>query len=304
MQNDGTLDRMDAGEKHGLSISAVSLMLEIPVPTIRSWERRYGIPSPSRTGGRHRRFSIESIGELRDLRDAIAAGRRAGEAAIAIRERARTHIEELDSVKRILDAALVYDPDAIRAALEDAHMLYGLDHVIQWVILPVLRDIGTLWEAGKCDVANEHLASQQIRAWLSKQVALARVDQRIGPLILACGPSDVHTIGLEAFFVILTRRGWSCRLLGAATPTASLVTAVGATKAAGVVVTSHLNVNRRAASESIRAVESMGSVVPFYAGNAFASARNRSRLPGVYLGDDLVVAAKTVDRTIRQGQPA
>ena len=295
---------MGADEKHGLSISAVSLMLEIPVPTIRSWERRYGIPTPSRTGGKHRRFAIDSIAELRDLRDAIASGRRAGEAATAIRLRAKVHTDELDSARKILDAALAYDPDTIRAALEDAHMRHGLDHVIQWIVLPVLRDIGTLWEAGKCDVSNEHLASQQIRAWLTKQVALARVDSSFGPLVLACGPSDVHSIGLEAFYVILTRRGWSCRVLGAATPTASLVAAVRATKPSGVVITSHLNVNRRSAAESLQAVESLGSVPLFYAGNAFAETRNRSGLPGVYLGDDLVSAAETIDRSIRQERTA
>ena len=46
-------------------IAAVSEALDIPIPTIRSWERRYGFPDPSRTSGRHRRYSLAEISQLR-----------------------------------------------------------------------------------------------------------------------------------------------------------------------------------------------------------------------------------------------
>jgi DNA-binding transcriptional MerR regulator len=39
-------------------------MLGIPVPTIRSWERRYGLAVSSRTSGRHRRYDIQDIEDL------------------------------------------------------------------------------------------------------------------------------------------------------------------------------------------------------------------------------------------------
>ncbi|HEX6131851.1 MAG TPA: MerR family DNA-binding transcriptional regulator, partial [Actinomycetota bacterium] len=44
------------GADDRLTIAAVSELLDIPIPTIRSWERRYGFPTPARTGGRHRRY--------------------------------------------------------------------------------------------------------------------------------------------------------------------------------------------------------------------------------------------------------
>src|SRR4051812_44897471 len=39
----------------GLTIQAVSQLLDVPAPTIRSWERRYGVPPTSRSQGGHRR---------------------------------------------------------------------------------------------------------------------------------------------------------------------------------------------------------------------------------------------------------
>ena len=48
-------DHREVAERRPMTIAQVSALLGIPVPTIRSWERRYGFPTPSRTRGRHRR---------------------------------------------------------------------------------------------------------------------------------------------------------------------------------------------------------------------------------------------------------
>ena len=63
-----------------LSIGEVSAILGIPVPTLRSWERRYGFPQPVRTEGGHRRYSDAHLAQLRRIRDGInPGGRRASD---------------------------------------------------------------------------------------------------------------------------------------------------------------------------------------------------------------------------------
>lgn len=282
--------------RSGMSISAVSALLDIPVPTIRSWELRYGVPTPARTGGKHRRYSMAEIRELRTMRDEIAKGRRAADAAKTIKDLAVGEQPGGDLVAAILEAALGFDSDTVRAVLDDAHERMGVEQVVQHVALPVLRDIGTLWEAGKCDVANEHLASQEIRAWMNGHLARGRGKTTKGPLILATGPKDQHTLGLEGFYLILTHRGWTCRVLGARTPTASLVKIVEETEPLAIVLSSHLNSGRRDAAASIRAVADLAPT--FYAGNAFASLKSREGLAGTYLGDDLPVAADRLEAAL------
>src|SRR4051812_27451518 len=80
----GAASRPDAvGEGTGssrLTISSVSSLLGVPVPTLRSWERRYGFPSPARTNGRHRRYAMDEVELLRALRDEITRGHPAREA--------------------------------------------------------------------------------------------------------------------------------------------------------------------------------------------------------------------------------
>ena len=83
------------------------------------------------------------------------------------------------------------------------------------------------------------------------------------------GPKDLHTIGLEAFGVVLARRGWSIRTMGPLTPVDSLVAAVRAAEARAAIVTSQRSVTRRAAVEAVEAVEALPGVRAFYAGAAF-----------------------------------
>ena len=65
-------ERLD--DEARLTIATVSDLLDIPIPTIRSWERRYGFPTPARTQGKHRRYSVAEADQLRLLRDEIARG--------------------------------------------------------------------------------------------------------------------------------------------------------------------------------------------------------------------------------------
>ena len=285
------------GPAGGLSISSVSLMLGIPVPTIRSWERRYGLTVSNRTSGRHRRYDIRDIEYLRQMRDAITAGRRAHEAAREIAAGPRDPRGRRDHIWAILDSAMAFDSDAVREHLQYAVADLGIERTIQSVVLPVLREIGSRWEAGRCDVANEHLASQEVRSWLGAQTG-SRARSPRPPIVLACGPRDLHTIGLEAFSVLLNRRGWRCRVLGAHTPTGSLVATARFCGGRAVVVSSHMNINRRATVESIRAVSELPGMTCFYAGNAFASTAARTGVPGIHLGEDLLAAADLVERKL------
>ena len=284
-------------ELDGLTVSAASQLLGVPAPTIRSWERRYGIARPDRTLGAHRRYDVRALAELRDFRDAVAAGRRPKEAAEFVKKRAAQRAENPMFVERILSAGQNFDPDRIRNTLDSATEQLGLFRAIDLVVLPALREVGALWESGRCDVANEHLASQAIRTWLAGQLQLAKPARTKPIVVLACGPRDLHTIGLEAMFLLLARRGWNCRLLGASTPVGSVVATVRASNAHAAVIASHMNTARKEAVASIAAVAAMGVPV-FYGGNAFVTERARAGVSGTYLGEDLSEAVKVLERSL------
>jgi DNA-binding transcriptional MerR regulator/methylmalonyl-CoA mutase cobalamin-binding subunit len=293
----------DVRDERPLTISEVSTLLGVPIPTIRSWERRYGFAPPPRTPGKHRRYTPAEIEQLRELRDAITRGHPAREAVRLIRERACRRPPRAPELDRFLEAARRLDATGMRQALDAAAERLGVEAAIRDVALAAMRETGARWAAGRCDVAEEHAATQAVRSWLGRHAATTPPPPRRAPtLVLACGPNDLHSIGLEAFGVVLARRGFDVRLLGAMTPIPSLLAAVRASGAVGAVVTAQRRTNRRAAVAALAALAALPGVVAFYAGDAFATASSRKVVPGIYLGDDLVEAAAIVERALGRGR--
>lgn len=279
-------DRGDA-----LSIHEASTLLQVPAPTIRSWERRYGLPTGSRSSGGHRRYTRDDLVVLRRMRDEIAGGRRAADAATVASTAARVspqvYIADIVAAAQRLDAQAVVNP------LELARVTLGLPATIDDVLLPAMREIGSQWEVGRADVAHEHLATTAIQAWLRDQPRRTEVPTRYGPVVLGCGPQDFHTLGLDSIAALLSQRGVDCRNLGARTPVDSMIRAVRQTDAAAVLIVSHLAPGRTSALEVMRAVSQTDTAV-YYAGNAFTSRQSRVGVPGLYLGENLAEAANLI----------
>ncbi len=271
----------------------MSAALGVPGPTLRSWERRYGVPATTRSVGGHRRYFEQDLQQLRLMRDEIARGRKAAEAATVVRGLLAGTGPGAGHVAALLAGSTAMDPALIRRSLDDAAAELGVAAAVDEVLLPGMRQIGAWWEGGRCDIGQEHLTSEVVRGWLSRETASIPVSRTARPVVLACGPRDLHTLGLEALALLLARSGHSCRVLGARTPERALVTAVTATSAVAAVVVSHLASNRRPSVAALHAVAALGCPV-FYGGNAFVLPAARDGVPGTYLGESIAAAAELV----------
>ena len=277
----------------GLSIQAVSDRLGVPAPTLRSWERRYGVPDTPRSPGGHRRYSPEALHQLRLMRDEVALGRRAADAARAVRDMVDPTNRAAARIAEFLAASEAMDPDALRGVLDRAREQLGLASTLDDVLLPGMRQIGHWWQTGRCDIGLEHLTTEVVRGWISRVSAFAPRPEGGRPVLLACGPRDQHTLGLEALAALLAEQRRATRVLGARTPQTTLVTALSATGAAALVLVSHLPTHRRVSVEALRAVAQTRCQI-FYAGNAFVFPAARKGVPGTYLGETLAGAAEVI----------
>ena len=296
MQDGVGLHNVGAGDEDvpvegELSIGAVSRLTGIPAPTIRSWERRHQLPAGRRSASGYRRYTAADVETLTRLRDATAAGRSVAEAAAVLREAAAAPPAHL--VEQLLTAAQQLDPAGVRHELERARRSHGLVLTLEHVVLPALHAIGRDWADGRADVAHEHLLTAAVLAWLAAVGEQAPAPTRPGPVVLACGPEDQHTLSLQAFAVLLAHRGFDCRFLGARTPAGSLALAARTAGAQAVVLASHLDQNRPAALAALRGVADQPWRL-YYAVAAFTDPRWRRGVPGTYLGETLAAAAQQV----------
>ncbi|WP_229054669.1 B12-binding domain-containing protein [Aeromicrobium sp. Leaf350] len=287
----------------GLRIREASELLGVPAVTLRSWELRYGLPMTLRSDGGHRRYTEAALIQLGLMRDEIATGQQASDAA----QRVRVLLDELSPARARIDAVMAgsdrRDSSEIEAVLQESLDDRGLAATLDEVVLPAMRQIGSWWESGRCDVAQEQFTTAVVRGWLARMTTLAPPAASGQQVLLATGPRDMHTLGIEALGAVLRTQGTGCRVLGARTSLRDLAAAVSATEPAAVVIVSHLSTQRRSAIESLISV-SHAECLTFYCGNAFLSPRSRQQVPGVYLGERMVEAASLIQRAVPLALPS
>ena len=287
----------------GLHIYEASKFLGVPAPTLRSWELRYGLPLTLRSPGGPRRYSQAALYQLGLMRDAIAIGQQASDAA----RRVRVLLDEQNPARSRIDGIMAgsdkQDSSAIRAVLEECLFALGLAATLDDVVLPSMRQIGSWWESGRCDVGQEHFTTEVLRKWLAKTTTLAPTPASDRWVLLATGPRDMHTLGMEALAALLVTQGTGCRVLGARTPHRVLAAAVVAASPKAVVIISHLSTQRRSAIESLDILADTGCPT-YYAGNAFLSPMARKGVPGIYLGERMADAAAIIQRELPTGVPS
>jgi methanogenic corrinoid protein MtbC1 len=197
------------------------------------------------------------------------------------------------SIREIVVACADYDPTRVRDELDLTLGATSLGGCVDDVLFPALRQIGSLWQTGQLDLEAERLTSEAIRGWLEVLALRAPEPYDAAPLLLACGPADQHSIGLEALDVLLRHQRQRCRVLGSRTSVRTLTTAMRANQPSAVVIASHLSANRASATQSLRAAAATGAEV-YYAGNAFASVRLRRHVPGTHLNSTLQSACDLI----------
>ncbi|MFB7513029.1 MerR family transcriptional regulator [Streptomyces sp. NPDC056144] len=134
-------------------------------------------------------------------------------------------------------AAVRLDGPAMQDLLEQVIEEYGLVAAWEEVMAPTLHAAGRKWASSEDRyVEVEHLLSWHVSTALRRAAVSGPVSPRATtPVVLACVPTEFHTLPLEALAAGLAERGLPTRMFGAAVPPEALIAAVRRT-GPGVVV--------------------------------------------------------------------
>jgi DNA-binding transcriptional MerR regulator len=256
---------------------------------LRAWERRYGLLVPSRSDGGFRLYSDDDVDRVRRMSDHIADGVSAAEAAtLAVRDALEpTGGAPSPGPEALLDALLRLDDVGANRELDRQLAVLSVEAVVQGTIVPALREIGVRWERGEVSVAEEHFASNVLRARL---LAMARGwDEGLGPIVvLACVPGEQHDLPLVVLGLGLRDRGWRVTFLGADTPIAGVTGVAERVGARAVVLAALEPALVRAAHRELRALAAQQQLV---LGGPGVTKDVATRLGASYLDADLATAA-------------
>ena len=137
---------------------------------LRAWERRYSLLQPTRSPGGLRLYSAHDVERVEAMRQHLAAGFAAAEAAaLALRfEQDTVENSAPPSAARaeLATALAAFDEAAAHAVVDTLLARMSLDALLRDVIVPYLHELGDRWERGEVSIAQEHFASSVLRGRL------------------------------------------------------------------------------------------------------------------------------------------
>lgn len=310
-------DTTSLGAAAVYNIKAVVLETGLKPPTIRAWERRYGLPSPQRTQGGHRQYSQRDIDTLKWLaarqdegmsishaidlwRSLVEKGQDPLGANTLVVDEARriqqpVQGERLDELRSAwIDACKAFDRGQAEAILAQAFSLLPPESVCIEVLQKGLATVGNGWYTGEVTIQQEHFTSALATQKLETLIAATPPPTRPERIIIATAPGDFHTFSPLLLTFMLRRRGFEVVYLGADVPAGELQETIGQAKPQLIIVSAQLLHTAAALLDVSQAID-LNGVMLAYGGLAFNySAELRRRFPGHFLGRELQGAVDVI----------
>lgn len=232
------------------NLKAVVRETGVAADTLRAWERRYGLPEPSRSPSRQRMYSARDLATIRWLTARQAEGLSISRAVALWRSFERDGLDPLEAPGYALPsttpapasqadaptlAALRQDwlracgaleEDAAERALAQAFALYPPEQALLEVLAQGLARIGDLWYSGELGVQQEHFATALAMRRLQTLLAAAPPPSRPRRLLVACAPGEQHAFAALLITLLMRRRGWPVVYLGENLPVDELAGAL------------------------------------------------------------------------------
>ncbi len=287
------------------NIQAVTRKTGVPSPTIRAWERRYGLPRPSRSAGRQRLYSEADVRFIGWMRERTAEGMSAARAAALWADTGGqaptpppfggSHPPD-DLAHEFVAAVMAHDLTRAELAINGAFALYDLETACTRVIQPALEDIGDRWHRGEVEVATEHLATSVIRGVLGSLLRLVGYDRGERLALVAGAPGERHDLGAQMLALFLARRGLRVLFLGGDVPADSLARMTQQLHPAVVTLSAASPETAATPAETARLLALLPSPpLVVFGGQAFVRWPELiPTVPATFVGNDASIAAQQV----------
>ena len=212
--------------------NAAAAMLGVSPNTLRSWERRFGFPEPTRTAGGHRQFDLAEIEALRaayeetqNISSAISVARQRGSGPA--------------SPARLRSAFQRFDEDAVSRLLEESLAVRSVERTIEEVLLPSVEALDRDRDA---PMTPEYgFAWRYATGWMAATQRIAPPASRAeGVLIFdASRPPEADALHAQALELVVRRAGLRTLTLNADCDPSRLSHAISALDPRAVVLTGH-----------------------------------------------------------------
>ncbi len=287
------------------TIRRVAELTGVREPTLRAWERRYGVLAPTRSEAGYRLYDDEDLDRIRAMQALVQVGWAPRQAAQEVLRRARARAAAASQQAGdvpfgpLRRAAADLDEAAVRRIVEEQFRRGSFEEVVDDWLMPALYAIGDDWAAGRLSVVGEHLVAHAAHRQLAAAYdAAAR--ETMAPAVLVGLPGEaVHELGAFAFAVAARRAGLAATYLGSL-PAPEWLVAVERERAACVVLAVPREAHLAALAEVVDALQHAAPLVRIAAGGRF---QDQAPEPTDPLGHRIGPAADRLARMLAAASP-
>ena len=192
--------------KTKFSIKDLENLSGIKAHTIRIWEKRYSLLQPSRSDTNIRAYNLESLKKLLNISFLYEHGYKISkiasldkkELASKVAELAKSNEEE-HSIVKFKMAMFQFDQQLFAATYQELSQSRTFPEIFQTIFIPLLNELGILWQTGTIDPCHERFVSEMI-----KQKIIVNIENQYPQNTLVDPPTfalflpykEIHDIGL------------------------------------------------------------------------------------------------------------
>ena len=219
--------------KVNFSIKDLENLTGIKAHTIRIWEKRYNLLSPNRSDTNIRNYSLLSFQKLLNISFLNNNGFKISKIAELDEEQIPIKVREIASRAKVEDHAI----NALKMAMInfDQVLFYStynnllenktFSEIFYSVFLPLLNEIGLLWQTNTITPAHEHFLTVHMKQKIllnTERLQLLEPKPVSKTFVLFLPENEIHDIGLLFINYQLRGKGYHTIFLGESVPMESL----------------------------------------------------------------------------------
>lgn len=219
--------------KTSFSIKDLENLTGIKAHTIRIWEKRYNLLQPNRTDTNIRNYSVGSLQKLLNVSFLNSKGYKISKIAkmesfeipTLVREIASKGEQKHHAINAFKMAMLHFDQTLFYTTYNNLLQENTFKEIFYSVFIPLLNEIGVLWQTDTINPAHEHFISTLIKQKVLiniEKVQTLESSKKEKTFVLFLPMHEIHDIGLLYINYEIVCAGYQSIFLGQSVPISSL----------------------------------------------------------------------------------
>jgi len=215
--------------KNSFSIKDLENLTGIKAHTIRIWEKRYNLLEPERTDTNIRTYNLENLQKLLNVSFLNNNGYKISKISNLDKAKIPELVNEINqknneqdhAIKDFKLAMLNFDQALFYSTYNNLKTNKSFKDIFYNVFIPLLSELGILWQTGTITPAHEHFISTLIRQKILVNTELVQSENIPNSnkiFVLYLPDNEIHELGLMFINYELASKGFRTIFLGQSVP--------------------------------------------------------------------------------------